>query len=129
MKHWKEEDLFNYLKDNYYPDLVKSDNPLSRWDCYSAMHNHRIELKCRTAHYPDLMIEKKKYVAMLEHCKGTFEIPMYINSTPEGVYRFNLKKFRPRWQVKSLRKTTHFSQNYKISKIIGFLKITKADKL
>jgi len=129
MKHWKEEDLFNYLKDNYYPDLVKSDNPLSRWDCYSAIHNHRIELKCRTAHYPDLMIEKKKYVAMLEHCKGTFEIPTYINSTPEGVYRFNLKKFRPRWQVKSLSKTTHFSQQYKINKTIGFLKITKADKL
>jgi len=129
MRNWKEEDLFNYLKDNHYPDLVKSTNPLSRWDCYSAISNHRIELKCRTSHYPDLMIEYKKYRAMLDHCKGTFEIPMYINSTPEGVYRFNLKTFRPRWQVKSLRKTTHFSENYKISKKVGFLKIIKADKL
>tara|TARA_R100001463_G_scaffold52153_2_gene102892 strand:- start:1258 stop:1647 length:390 start_codon:yes stop_codon:yes gene_type:complete len=129
MKYWKEGDLFDYLKDNYYPDLVKSDNPLSRWDCYSAIHNHRIELKCRTKHYPDLMIEKKKYVAMLDHCKGTFEIPTYINSTPDGVYRFNLKKFRPRWQVRNLNKTTHFSQQHKISKQVGFLKITKADKL
>lgn len=129
MKNWKEEDLFNYLKENYYPDLVKSDNPVSRWDCYSAISNHRIELKCRTAHYPDLMIEQKKYIAMLEECKGTFEIPMYINSTPEGIFRFNLKKFRPRWQVKRLRKTTHFSQSQRVNKKVAFLKIDRAEKL
>ena len=129
MKNLKEEDLFNYLKENYYPDLVKSDNPVSRWDCYSAISNHRIELKCRTAHYPDLMIEQKKYLAMLDHCKGTFEIPMYINSTPEGIYRFNLKKFRPRWQVKRLRKTTHFSQSQRVNKKVAFLKIDRAEKL
>lgn len=129
MKDWKEEDLFNYLRDNYYSDLVKSDNPLSRWDCYSSIYNHRIELKCRTSHYPDLMIERKKYVALLDHCKGNFEIPMYINSTPEGIYRFNLKMFRPRWQVKRLRKTTHFSDSYKVDKKVGFLTIKKADKL
>ena len=129
MKDWNEADLFKYLKDNYYPDLVKSTNPMSRWDCYSAIANHRIELKCRTAHYDDLMIEKKKYVAMLAHCKGTFEVPIYINSTPEGIYRFNLKQFRPRWQVKSLRKTTHFSEKQMVDKTIGFLKITKAEKI
>jgi len=129
MKNWKEEDLFNYLKENHYPDLVKSDNPVSRWDCYSAISNHRIELKCRTAHYPDLMIEQKKYIAMLDHCKGTFEIPMYINSTPEGIFRFNLKKFRPRWQVKRLRKTTHFSQSQRVNKKVAFLKIDRAEKL
>lgn len=129
MKDWNEEYLFKYLKDNYYPDLVKSTNPLSRWDCYSAIANHRIELKCRSAHFDALLIEKKKYKALLEHCKGTFEIPMYINSTPEGVYRFNLKQFRPRWTVKKLRKTTHFSEHQKIDKVVGFLAITKADKI
>lgn len=129
MKNWKEEDLFNYLKENYYPDLVKSDNPVSRWDCYSAISNHRIELKCRTAHYPDLMIEQKKFLAMLDHCKGTFEIPVYINSTPEGIFRFNLKNFRPRWQVKRLRKTTHFSQSHRVDKKVAFLKIDRAEKL
>ena len=129
MKDWNEEYLFKYLKDNYYPDLVKSTNPLSRWDCYSAIANHRIELKCRSTHFDALLIEKKKYKALLEHCKGTFEIPMYINSTPEGVYRFNLKQFRPRWTVKKLRKTTHFSEHQKIDKVVGFLAITKADKI
>lgn len=129
MKDWNEADLFKYLKDNYYPDLVKSTNPLSRWDCYSATANHRIELKCRTSHYDDLMIEEKKFKAMLNHCDGTFEIPMYINSTPKGIYRFNLKQFRPRWQVKLLRKTTHFSESQKINKRVAFLKINRAEKL
>lgn len=129
MRDWNEADLFKYLKENHYPDLVKSDNPMSRWDCYSAIANHRIELKCRKKHYDDLMIEEKKYRAMLEHCKDTFEIPMYINSTPEGVYRFNLKQFRPRWQVKKLPKTTHFSETSRISKRVSFLKVTKAEKI
>lgn len=129
MRNWKEEDLFNYLKDNYYPDLVKAKDPTSRWDCYSPAANHIIELKCRKKHYPKLMIEKKKHKAVMEYCKGTFEIPMYINSTPEGVFRFNLKMFRPRWQSMKLNKTTHFYDSTRVPKEVGFLSVTKAEKL
>ena len=46
---WKEEDLFNYLLENVYPDLVKSNSPFSKWDCYSPINWHRIELKCRSS--------------------------------------------------------------------------------
>lgn len=127
--NWTEEKLFQYLKDNYYPDLVKSTDAMSRWDCYSKIHNHRIELKCRNKHYDDLMIEFKKYKFMLDICSAYVEIPMYINSTPEGIYRFNLKTMNPKWQVKNLRKTTHFSESHRIKKKVGFLPINKADKL
>jgi len=75
------------------------------------------------------MIKQKKYRAMMEQCKGTFEVPMYINSTPEGIYRFNLKRFRPRWQVKRLRKTTHFSDANRVNKKVGFLNINKSERL
>lgn len=129
MKNWEEKDLFNYLKENYYPDLVKASDPTSRWDCYSAEANHRIELKCRTSHYDKLMIEEKKHKAMVDKCSGTFEIPMYINSTPEGVFRFNLKQFKPRWESMRLRKTTHFSDANRVEKRVGFLSVTKAEKL
>ena len=58
-----ESDLFNYLKQHVYPDLVMSLNPISRWDCYSPLKQHRIELKCRKTHYDELVIEKSKFAA------------------------------------------------------------------
>ena len=66
---WSEQDLFDYLKFNWYPDLVMSKKQMSRWDCYSPMLKYRIELKCRKAHYDSLMLEKTKYDAMIEKCK------------------------------------------------------------
>ena len=60
-----EQDLFNYLKENLYPDLVMSLSPISRWDCYSKKRQHRIELKCRKNHYEELVIEKGKFDAMI----------------------------------------------------------------
>ena len=45
---YKEEDLFKYLKLNYFPDLVQSKKKMSKWDCYSVDNKYRIELKCRT---------------------------------------------------------------------------------
>ena len=61
-----EQELFDYLKLNVYPDLVMSTSPISRWDCYSATKQHRIELKCRKTHYDELVIEKSKFTALLD---------------------------------------------------------------
>ena len=62
---WNEQDLFDYLKFNCYPDLVMSKKQMSRWDCYSPKYKYRIELKCRKTHYDSLMLEKTKYDAMI----------------------------------------------------------------
>ena len=56
MHNWQEEDLFNWLKENQYSNLVKASNPMSKWDCYDYMTNHRIELKCRRTHYDTLLL-------------------------------------------------------------------------
>ena len=40
-----ETDLFNYLRLYHFPDLVKSKDKFSNWDCYSKMWGYRIELK------------------------------------------------------------------------------------
>ena len=29
-----EKELFEYLRENYYADLVKARKQMSRWDCY-----------------------------------------------------------------------------------------------
>lgn len=129
MKTWTEKDLFQYLKSTVYPDLVKSHKPMSRWDCYSPTHYHRIELKCRGRHYDTLLIEKKKYDALHLKCSDTIDTPIYINSTPNGIYRFDLFLIDPKWEVQYHNKTTQFSENQKIAKVVAMLEVKDAEIL
>ena len=78
-----ETDLFNYLRLYHFPDLIKSKDKFSSWDCYSKMWGYRIELKCRKRHYETLLIEKNKYDHLVSECFGANETPLYICSTPK----------------------------------------------
>jgi len=124
-----EQDLFIYLKEKVYPDLVMSNSPISRWDCYSPKTKHRIELKCRKTHYDELVIERGKFDAMIEKANDNFDLPIYINSTPKGIYKWNLFFVKPIWFEKQLPKTTDFSDNFKITKEIAMLPIVDAEIL
>ena len=129
MNNWKEEDLFNWLKENVYPDLVKAKNQMSRWDCYSPITGHRLELKCRKTHYKTLLLEKKKYDAMLEECAKHLDTPVYINSTPFGIYSFNLHTIQPDWECNFKNPaTTQFFNTNRIEKEVTYLEINKAKK-
>ena len=101
MQNWKEKDLFDWLDLNYYKSLVNSKNPISRWDCYYIETQSRIELKCRKKHYNTLILEKSKYDALIKESIKHFDVPIYINSTPEGIYLFNLNKVDLKWFEKS----------------------------
>jgi hypothetical protein len=127
---WKEIDLFNWLKENQYPDLLKSKNQMSRWDCYSPSRGHRIELKCRKKHYDTLLLEKKKYDAMMQETSRHLDIPMYVNSTPEGIYTFNLIFIKRQWEVNYLNPaTTQFANKNRVPKEVTYLNITDGIKL
>jgi hypothetical protein len=125
----REQELYNFLKENFYPDLTFSNDKMSQWDCYSPSHFHRIELKCRGSHYEELLIEKKKYNNLHKRCSSNIDSPIYINSTPKGIYRFDLFDFNPEWQIQSHNKTTEFEDNKKIEKEVGFLQIRNAEVL
>ena len=126
---WNEKDLFDWLVANYYKDLVKAKSPISRWDCYSPDQFHRIELKCRKTHYDSLLIEKKKYDAIIKKCDDNLDIPIYINSTPNGIYRFNLYNLNFKWEKKRLRKTTEFEDNTWTEKEIALIEVIDAETL
>ena len=123
----KEAELFTYITDCCYPDLVKAKKQMSIWDCYSLATRHRIELKCRRDHYDTLIIEKPKYEAIMQKCNENNDVPIYINSTPEGVYRFNLTNFEPIWETKYLNKTTDFSNRHLIPKEVFMLPVNEAE--
>lgn len=125
----KEEELFNWLNENIYLDLLIAKNPISRWDCYSPNRKHRIELKCRQAHYPDLLIQKDKYDDVVSECKKHNDIPVYINSTPEGIYAFDMREHNGIWEVRRMPKTTYFSDRSYITKEVGYFYIEEGHTL
>jgi hypothetical protein len=129
MQNWKEKDLFKWLSENYYKTLVNSKNPISRWDCYDIETQNRIELKCRRKHYSTLILEKSKYDALIKESAKNLDIPVYINSTPEGIYFFNLNKIEVKWYFKSLPATTEFKKRIWVKKEITELEVIKAIKL
>jgi hypothetical protein len=115
-----EEKLFNLLKTKLIPDLEKTDqyNPT---DAFSTLRKKVYELKCRRADYSDLLIEKIKWDSLIQ--KGSV---YYINSTPRGIFSFNLKKIEePEWVVGMMPKTTEFENTNKIPKVVGYLDIYK----
>lgn len=121
-----EKQLFQYLKDNVYKDLVFAKKQFSRWDCYSPQYKARIELKSRNKHYPTMLIQKDKYDALKLKAEGHNDAPLYINSTPEGIYLWDLRKVNPVWQERMMPKTTEFNQKHYIKKVVGFLNISDA---
>jgi hypothetical protein len=124
-----EQELYAFLKENHIPDLKMSDEPMSHWDCYSAKYQYDIELKCRRTHYDDLLIEKMKYDNLISRAIKFGTTPIYINSTPLGIYVFNLSAVEIDWQTKKMPATTDFARKEKVDKVVGFLNLTKAKKI
>jgi hypothetical protein len=122
----REVELFEALK-AIYPDLT----PLSATDRADGItHDSYIELKCRRTHYPTLLIEKKKWDYLADIRARTGARTLYINSTPHGVYQFDLGAIKaPEWQLKALPDKTDFVNAGKVMKECGFLDIQHAELL
>ena len=120
---FKEPQLFDYLKENYYSDLEKSEE-FDNWDCISLEAKMFIELKSRKTHYPDLLIEESKYQGLIMAAGIRSLTPWYINATPEGIWGFNLSTIpQPKWEDKWLPITTEFANKASRTKLVGFLKL------
>lgn len=126
----KEKELFDYLKEKYFQDLTFSEDQFSRWDCYSKTRKTRIELKCRNRHYSTLLIEKDKYFNLIKYYINNEDTPLYINSTPKGIYAFDLRKITPVWVTDSrMPKTTEFEETHTIEKTYALLELKIAKKI
>lgn len=126
----KEQELFDYLKADLYPDLVKSPGIFDSFDCISEAAGHYIELKCRHTHYPTLLIEEMKYRKLITQAAERDLIPFYINSTPLGIFSFDLMDVaEPEWVSHWMPATTEFSRSNKVNKLVGYLPIEEGVKL
>ena len=126
----KEQDLFDHLKATIYPDLVKSEGIYDAFDCTSQAGRAYIELKCRYTHYPTLLIEEMKYRKLITQSAERDLKPYYINSTPEGIFVFDLFDVpEPEWVLHRMPATSEFANKNKINKSVGYLSIDEAVKL
>jgi hypothetical protein len=117
----KEKELFEFLKTNYLPDLTMSEEAFSHWDCFSAQHAFEIELKCRLTHYDELLIEKIKYDALMARAAKYQTNPIYINSTPKGIWVFRIAGILMQWEIKKLPATTEFGRRNWVDKEVAFI--------
>ena len=117
-----EAHLFEKLKKRM-PDLERSKYKFSSWDCYSRERNALIELKCRAKHYNPLLIEAKKYMALMSAHYEDDVKPIYINETPEGMFYWNVKETSPvGWEWRKLPKETEFTEETTwVWKFVGYL--------
>ncbi len=125
-----EELLFTFLREGYYSDLDRAPGIFDSFDCISKQAGHYIELKCRATHYDTLLIEEMKYRKLITQSAERDLIPFYINSTPLGIYSFDLMDLaEPVWYVQYLPATTEFEHIEKVSKLVGYLPIEEAVQL
>ena len=125
-----EELLFTLLREGYYPDLTKAPGIYDAFDCISMQAGHYIELKCRATHYDTLLIEEMKYRKLITQAAERDLVPFYINSTPTGIYSFDLMDLaEPVWFNHQMPATTEFDRLDKVEKLVGYLPIEEAVQL
>jgi len=125
MSNFTEATLIEWLVDNVDNTIRKAEDKFSAFDIYSKGTDRLIELKCRRKHYPDLMIEKKKFDKLIK-----FGEALYICSTPEGIYQWVINWDSPiEWEIKRMPAKTDFGDRRWVDKEVGFLEIKDAEKL
>jgi hypothetical protein len=72
------------------------------------------------------MLEKTKYDSLKKlNCSA-----LYINSTPKGIYIFNINDIKPKWITDtSMPKQTEFSNNDKIEKTYTLISVHNSIKI
>lgn len=121
-----EGQLFNFIKSNILPDLIASPVQYSRWDCVSPATSSYFELKCRRTHYDELILEQKKYDAMMTVGLELNLSPWYVCSTPRKIYFFDLINLKPEWFEMDLPATTDFERNQKVPKMVTLIHTKEA---
>jgi len=97
-----EKSLFDYIKGKYVEDLEMSGDAFEYIDATSQTYRMKVELKCRHTHYDELILEKDKYESLMQQADKLGFTPFYINSTPQGIYAFNLRKITVTWTTRRL---------------------------
>lgn len=125
-----EIDLFLWLKKHYYYDLRSSGGQYAFYDCYSLEFRFYAELKVRSAHYESLIIERSKYDRIVKIANANRNDALYICSTPQGVWQFDVGIMGIDWvEMPDLPVTSQFENQERVTKKVGLLPLKAGRQL
>ena len=97
-----EPELFYKFKEHYLPELKVAVDTVSPFDAICHRAKVVVEFKCRRSHYRDLLIEWPKYQTLLNRAADRGYKPLYVCSTPLGVWAWDLTYLNLKWIKKHL---------------------------
>ena len=126
-----EVDLFLWLKRHYYYDLRSSGGQYAFYDCYSLEFRFYAELKVRSTHYERLIIERSKYDCIVKIANANRNDALYICSTPQGVWQFDVALMGDLdWvDMPDLPVTSQFGNKDRVTKKVALLPLKAATQL
>ena len=119
-----QEELQLIAVDKLGTSITATTDEFCTFDGYSD--EYVIEFKCRRKHYDTQLIEHKKYKANLDQADESGKEFLYIISTPNGVYVFNVSELRDqgydfKWEDRRMPSKTDFSGQYHLDKRVGYI--------
>ena len=131
-----EQKLLTHLAATSVPNLERMEYGFSHWDCTAFYETSLgrvdfiLELKCRETHYLKMLIEQVKYDWLIAEAAKRKARPAYINSTPQGIFEWDLFRVKePAWAPGLMPATTQFDHTEQIIKMVGFLPVADAVQL
>jgi hypothetical protein len=118
-----ESELFYKFKANYLPQLKVAIDTYSPFDAICHEAKVVVEFKCRRSHYSDMLIEWPKYETLLNRAADRGYKPIYVCSTPLGVWAWDLTYLDLKWIKKSLPKQRDFSNNNTVVKQVAYISL------
>lgn len=122
-----QEELQLIAVDKLGTSITATKDEFCTFDGYSD--EYVIEFKCRRKHYDTQLIEHKKYTANLDQADESGKEFLYIISTPEGEYVFNISKLRKKdydfgWEDRRMPSKTDFGGQQYINKRVGYINVS-----
>lgn len=124
-----EPELFHKFKEAYLPKLKIAVDSYSVFDAICHDAQVVVEFKCRRAHYNEMLIEWNKYSALLNRAADRAYRPIYVCSTPLGVWAWDLTHIDLSWFKKDLPRQTDFKAKEIVTKTISYLDIEEGSYL
>ena len=124
-----QEELQGIAIDRLKTSITATTDEFCTFDGHSD--DYVIEFKCRRAHYNTQLIEYKKYKANLDQADESGKEFLYVVSTPEGEYIFNVSQLRKEdydfgWENRRMPSKTDFSGQYHLDKRVGYISISSS---
>lgn len=124
-----ERYLKDVLADAINREIFTEEDDYSRFDCWDN-NNNIYELKVRSAHYEDTLIEFDKFAYNCMYAQVFDKKFLYVVRMEDKGYVFNVSKlnfegYDFRWETREMPRQTEFDKKAPTNKLVGYINVGK----